>query len=195
MNIGKNKITYIAGPITGIKDFNYPAFYGMEERLRELGVEQIFNPAKNPKDPYKTSWKEFMKDALDMVMKSEQVVFLNGWENSKGAQTEMALAKGLCLDIFFEQKESILQEADRIVSCDRQNDYGHPIEDFTRTGKLWATILDIEKVEPEQVGMCMIALKLSRLCNAYKRDSAVDIGGYAKTIDMVMDKKKELMLR
>ena len=135
-----------------------------------------------------------------MVMRSEQVVFLEGWENSKGARVEMELAKGLGLVIAFEKDptiptETILQEADRLVSSDRQNDYGHPIDDFTRTGKLWAAILGMDKVEPEQVGMCMVALKLSRLCNAYKRDSAVDIAGYAKTIDMVMDKKKELMVK
>jgi hypothetical protein len=32
--------------------------------------------------------------------------------------------------------------------------------------------------------MAMICVKLSRLCNAYKRDTIVDIAGYAKTIDL-----------
>jgi len=36
----------------------------------------------------------------------------------------------------------------------------------------------------------MIALKISRECNKHKRDNLVDIAGYAKTIDMVMEKKK-----
>ena len=82
--------------------------------------------------------------------------------------------------------ESICQEADRIVSNDRQSTYGHPRDDFSRTASMWEAILGLPPgaIDPEQVAMCMIAVKLSRLCNKYSRDTMVDIAGYAKCIDL-----------
>jgi len=84
----------------------------------------------------------------------------------------------------FAVQESILEEAQRLVHGDRGEDYGHPIEDFTRTGKLWGAILDIE-VSPREVALCMAALKISREVNKPKRDNRVDAAGYFETLDMV----------
>lgn len=84
--------------------------------------------------------------------------------------------------------ETILQEAQRLVHGDRQADYGHPIDDFSRTAKLWSAILGFP-VTAEQVGLCMCAVKISRLCNGLKRDSLVDLAGYAATVQMVIDER------
>ena len=85
--------------------------------------------------------------------------------------------------------ETICQEADRLVSHDRQAQYGAPSEDFARTAAMWEPILGLPPgaISPEKVAYCMIAVKLSRLCHGYKRDSVVDIAGYAKTISMVCE--------
>lgn len=85
--------------------------------------------------------------------------------------------------------ETILQEAQRLVHGDRQAAYGHPIDDFTRTGRMWAAILGLEQVTPEQVGLCMIAVKLSRQCNKPKRDNMTDAAGYAATVQMVDEER------
>jgi len=90
-----------------------------------------------------------------------------------------------------DRNESILEEADRLVSGDRNEAYGHPFDDFTRTGKLWAPILDLEEVTPEQVALCMAALKISRLTHKFKRDSAVDLAGYAKCLSLVAAVREE----
>lgn len=89
------------------------------------------------------------------------------------------------------EAESICREADRIVSVERQADYGHPAEDFERTGRLWEVILGV-KVTAEQVGLCMIALKISRQMHRPKRDNLVDVAGYAKTLDLIRQREIEL---
>jgi len=66
-----------------------------------------------------------------------------------------------------------------LVSGDRRATYGDALTDFTRTGRMWAAILGVDEVTPEQVALCMAALKLGRLCNtADHEDSWVDAIGY-----------------
>lgn len=87
-----------------------------------------------------------------------------------------------------EQPESVALEAHGHVYGDRQTDYGHPREDFTRTAILWTGLLqhklaDGEYLEAADIGRCMIAVKLSRDVNSPKRDNRVDMAGYAITLD------------
>ena len=80
--------------------------------------------------------------------------------------------------------ESIAQEAHRIVLGDRQDTYGPPLQDFTRTAALWAPILGCE-VTAEQVALCMIQVKVSREVHKPGRDNRVDIAGYSQTLDLI----------
>jgi hypothetical protein len=84
--------------------------------------------------------------------------------------------------------ETILLEAQRLVHGDRGADYGHPLEDFSRTALIWSAILGVE-VTAEQVGLCMIGVKLSRQCNRPKRDNMVDAAGYAETVQMCIEER------
>lgn len=79
---------------------------------------------------------------------------------------------------------NILDEANKLTSRDRHDDYGHPYHDFNRTAQLWTALLGVP-VTARQVGLCMIAVKLSRQVNKGKRDNLVDIAGYARTVEMV----------
>jgi hypothetical protein len=82
---------------------------------------------------------------------------------------------------------NILQEADKITKGDRREEYGSVDESFTRIAKLWSVVLDIP-VTPEQVGLCMIGLKIARALNGMDHDSLVDIAGYARCIEMLNEK-------
>jgi len=91
------------------------------------------------------------------------------------------------------KKESVVDKAIKLVNTDRQADYGHPAEDFTRaTGMLSSlgfrfqnsdgTLRELSAIDIPIIQMCV---KLSREVNRHKDDNVVDIIGYAKCLDMV----------
>jgi len=90
--------------------------------------------------------------------------------------------------------KSILAEAADIVGNSRQDDYGDPIEDFSRISTIWSILLENKlqtELTPGDVAVMMIALKLSRATNKHKRDNWVDIAGYAQCGDLCTNKQYE----
>jgi hypothetical protein len=84
--------------------------------------------------------------------------------------------------------KSMLKEADDIIHGERRNDYGSPLESFTRIAKLWSVVLGVD-ITPEQVSLCMIQLKVARAMNGMQRDSLVDIAGYVGCIELIQDER------
>ena len=85
----------------------------------------------------------------------------------------------------FPRPETVLEEAQRITHGDRRASYGHPFDDFARTGRIWGAILNVPDIPPETVGLMLEGLKVSREAFQPKRDTRVDGAGYWNTIDMV----------
>lgn len=83
---------------------------------------------------------------------------------------------------------NVLEEANKLVHGDRNADYGHPLDDFSKTAAMWTAILG-HPVSPEQVGLCMCAVKISRQLNKPKADNLIDLAGYAETVNMVIEEK------
>lgn len=125
--MSQNNAVYIAGPMTGFEKFNFPAFDAAEEFLNQTGFITIFNPAehdrwllKKPADWMPTDedhdgeWKRWkMEDApslrdmlgadLNWIAKNASHIYmLKGWEKSRGAITEHALAVALGLEIIYQ---------------------------------------------------------------------------------------------
>jgi len=73
-----------------------------------------------------------------------------------------------------------LREAARIISGERNKQYGNPEDNFERTAKIWSVILDIE-ITNEDVAMMMVGLKVARYASksGFQPDTWVDIAGYA----------------
>lgn len=86
---------------------------------------------------------------------------------------------------------NILQEADDLTSVDRQQDYGHPGENHGITAQLFdayiqAALRQRGKITRRDVCFLNILQKISRAVhNPYKRDTWVDIAGYARNIEMI----------
>ena len=92
---------YIAGPMTGLPELNFPAFHAEAAFLRALGFE-VENPAENPAPPC-GSWLGYMRMAIVQVARCDAVVMLPGWNDSRGALVEHDLAQGLGLDVIYHE--------------------------------------------------------------------------------------------
>lgn len=99
-----SKIIYLAGPMTGLPEQNYPAFNAAADNLRARG-HTVLNPAENPEPPCK-SWLGYMKMAIPMLIKCDTIVFLPGWAESAGALKEYDEALFFKLEIMFYEPAS-----------------------------------------------------------------------------------------
>lgn len=179
---------YLAGPMTGLPDFNFPAFNAAAARLRELGHD-VVSPAENEGGDTSHPWSYYMRQDLHHVLSVEAIAVLPGWQRSRGATLEVSVATALELPILDAETllpfdESVLEEAQRLVYGDRNESYGHPADDFGRTAKIMSAILGVE-VEAWQAALCMVGVKISRECNTPKRDNRVDGAGYFAVVDRI----------
>jgi Domain of unknown function (DUF6378) len=72
------------------------------------------------------------------------------------------------------------------VVHDRGKSYGHPAPIYEKVAAIWSEILDTS-VSPQQVALCMIALKLGRECVKPLEDNITDICGYANVYEMIRE--------
>lgn len=92
---------YIAGPMRGLPLFNVPAFNEAEQALLTLGHEP-FNPGHI--DPSLPIRQMFAIDMDWITREAEAIYMLRGWETSRGARAEHALAVAIDLPIFYQGK-------------------------------------------------------------------------------------------
>jgi hypothetical protein len=100
---------YVAGPMTGIPQFNYPEFFRVSNALRELG-HTVINPAETngptieealrDVDANPRSWEYYMRKDVRSVAKVDALCLLPGWQNSKGARLEVTVARALGMPIY-----------------------------------------------------------------------------------------------
>lgn len=194
---------YISGPMRGLPEFNVPAFNEAAKKLRSAGYN-VLNPAEiNEEIGHDQHISVYIKRDLIALVQNNVVgmVMLDGWQKSEGANIEASIAKCIGIPLLktveikegltlVPASENILQEAQRLVYGTRQKDYGHPLDDFSKTGKLWSVILGKDEITPEQVALCMVAVKISRQMNCPKRDNIVDGAGYFGTLALVIEERE-----
>lgn len=71
----------------------------------------------------------------------------------------------------------ILLKAHALINGDRQNGYGHPIENLSRIAALWSAYLG-RTVSAKDVAVCMAFVKLGREAGNHKPDNLLDAAGY-----------------
>ncbi|MFW0766734.1 DUF4406 domain-containing protein [Trabulsiella odontotermitis] len=92
---------YIAGPMTGIPDFNRPAFHRMAANITEQG-DVALNPAVLPDG---LSQAEYMDICCAMVRCADTIYMLKDWDTSSGARAELSLAIKLGHKVFYQDLE------------------------------------------------------------------------------------------
>jgi hypothetical protein len=81
---------YIAGPMSGYQEANYPAFNVAAERLREVGFEVV-----NPVDVHidgRHHYVDLLREDLRMMLNCHGVAVLENWWESPGARNEVMVA-------------------------------------------------------------------------------------------------------
>lgn len=113
---------YIAGPMRGIKYYNFDAFFNAEAMLHGRGCS-VVNPARMDLDagfnPYHLrpnydwnivpdngfDFKKCLDRDIDAVRNADIIYMLQGWQNSQGAVAEKALAEWCGLEVWYEVTE------------------------------------------------------------------------------------------
>jgi hypothetical protein len=103
---------YVAGPMSGIPDYNFPAFRDAAENLRAWGYE-VLSPVEMDEeeglDPAgfkdgelsKAKYADVLSRDIQQIVEKgvEAIVVLPGFERSGGARTEVAFAQALGLPV------------------------------------------------------------------------------------------------
>lgn len=86
--------------------------------------------------------------------------------------------------VILTARQTLLREAERITSSDRNKSYGPAEDNFTHIADMWQVYLRAQGYDVElhnyDVAQMMILLKVARLAtNPLHADSMIDIAGYA----------------
>lgn len=199
----EREVVYISGPMTGIEDFNYPAFNEAEDVLNSMGYRAL-NPARMDKEQGTDglTWHDFLKRDLHAILDDDRVigvVFIEGWRNSRGATLEGYVAQqagkkvwelvqdeSLTYALREVEHVSVAYAAQNIVLGARRFDYGHPLDNFLKIAELFNATIGHKLTEPldlRDVSMLMLQVKVAREYNSPKEDNRVDIVGYTLAYD------------
>jgi len=100
---------YIAGPMTGYEDHNFPAFHRAEELLKSMGHE-VVSPARLSEHIFETvvnpTWADFMRHDIPALLECDAIYILRGWARSKGANLEVQIARAFGF-VFFQEGSGV----------------------------------------------------------------------------------------
>lgn len=111
------KRVYVAGPMTGLPELNFPAFHREAARLRAEGFD-VVNPAEinggadelvamanMDANQVAAHWRACMRNDIRELVTCDSIVLLPGWERSRGASLEHYIARQLDLKVVYLVRE------------------------------------------------------------------------------------------
>lgn len=97
----RGKRLYIAGPMTGYPDFNFPAFNAAAATMRAEGWH-VENPAEHG-IVEGAEWGDYLRYDIGRLATCESIMLLPGWSKSKGAGLEVTIARQLGMPIMLAE--------------------------------------------------------------------------------------------
>lgn len=94
---------YIAGPMTGLPNYNFDNFNRVAEELKSKGLE-VKNPAEVGVIEGAT-WEDYMAYCLTQIGLCGSMYMLRGWQMSRGACLEQLIAERLGMKIIYEENQ------------------------------------------------------------------------------------------
>lgn len=91
-----------------------------------------------------------------------------------------------------QKDDTVLEEAAGLIYGDRQQQYGNAKTNFGDIARLWEPIIG-KDIGAEAVALCLLQLKVARAVNdvrqarPIKRDTIVDLAGYAGCIEKIQN--------
>lgn len=89
---------YLAGPMTGLPDFNRQAFRDAMIWLIAHGW-QVESPAENVL-PEGSSHADYMRAGVKQMIECDTIILLPGWRESFGARVELEVAVACGFDVY-----------------------------------------------------------------------------------------------
>ena len=100
-NLRPSSVIYLAGPMTGLPDFNRPHFWMMEHIVKQIGCRGVLSPARHEHTDKPYSW--YINEGLKMLCQADTVIMLKDWDKSNGACLEHLVANETGKVIFYEK--------------------------------------------------------------------------------------------
>lgn len=88
---------FVSGPMSGLPDYNLPAFTEATEKLIAKGFHVVNPGRRGVIDGYE--WHQYMRDAIRDLVTCDAVAVLPGWEHSKGSRLEVTIASDLGMPV------------------------------------------------------------------------------------------------
>lgn len=104
--VDEELLYYIAGPMTGIPEYNYPAFTAACTVLRANGMK-VVSPHEVPwPEDHETMdveelWTEMMHRTNELLATVGGFILLPGWAHSRGALRELEVVRERKLPVLF----------------------------------------------------------------------------------------------
>ena len=107
------KMVYVSGPVTRNENA-IEQFEEADKFLRKIGHIPL-NPIRiDAPHPLKMGkWLYYMRKSVELLMKSDALFLLDGWEKSDGARIEFDLCVKLGIPIYFNCDKEKLDELSR----------------------------------------------------------------------------------
>lgn len=101
---------YLAGPMTGLPEFNFPQFASAKADLEEIGFE-ILSPhtidhGETPETLGKLHYSVYLRAGFKMLLECQGIILLPNWTRSRGAQAEFNLAVSLDMAVMQYEPEN-----------------------------------------------------------------------------------------